>query len=281
MVMKKTASLLKGKPENYDGLWLSVSKAKTFDDCKAKYRFNYIERLPRKTWSFHVFGKFAHKILEHFHEARLEGDPRPDHELMSWCFKAAANEFKKDLTSDQKKKGFEISNEYLTVLAQKRSMGTLPEVTGVERKFYVDIGGEVLLNGMIDVEQIDPDGVLHLADYKTSKSTKYVKKDFFQLMTYAFVLCVEDPSIKRIRVSYVMLRHGFAHITKEFDREEIMKIQDKLLKYAEDIKGEKLYRPNTTPLCSYCDFAEHCPEGLEFIRNKRGSQANYGAQDWA
>jgi len=277
--MKKTASLLKDRPQTYDGLWLSVSKAKTFDGCKAKYRFNYIEHLPRKTWSFHVFGKFAHKILENFNSARIDGDSRPDNELMSWCFKEAAEEFNSELTSGQKSNAFEMSNEYLGILAKKRSDDTLPKLIGVERKFYVDIGGDVLLNGMIDLEQYDSDGMLHIADYKTSKSVKYVKKDFFQLLTYAFVKCVEDPSLEKVRVSYIMLRHGFLHITKEFDRDEIMRLKDTLLEYAENIKKEKLYRPNPTPLCAYCDYTEHCPEGLALVRNKYGSQANYGIQD--
>ena len=69
--MEKIASLLKEKPSEFDGLWLSVSKAKTFDDCQAKYRFSYIEKLPRKTWSFHILGRFAHSVLEAFHRARI------------------------------------------------------------------------------------------------------------------------------------------------------------------------------------------------------------------
>ena len=277
--MKKTASSLPGKPSKFDGLWLSVSKAKTFDDCQAKFRFSYIEKLPRKTWSFHTLGSFAHRVLELFHETRLAGETMDDNDLMTISFNDAAKEFEKDLKVDQKKLVYEMALEYLQILAKHREEDTGPTITGVEQKFYIDIGGDILLNGMIDVEQVDRDGVLHLADYKTSKSTRYLKKDFFQLLTYAYVKCVENPELDRVRCSYVMLRHGFEHLTKEFTREEVMKTQEKLIAYAEKIKSEKLFRANPTRLCAYCDFTASCPEGRDFIgRNTKVS--TYGAQSW-
>jgi len=280
--MKKTASSLPGKPSDFDGLWLSVSKAKTFDDCPAKFRFSYIEKLPRKTWSFHTLGSFAHRVLELFHESRLNGETMDDNDLMTISFNDAAKEFQKDLKPDQKKLVYEMALEYLGILAKYKEDGTGPTVIGVEQKFYIDIDGDILLNGMIDVEQRDRDGVLHLADYKTSKSTRYLKKDFFQLLTYAYVKCVEDPELERVRCSYVMLRHGFEHLTKEFSRAEVMKVQDKLLAYGEKIRNEKLYRANPTRLCDYCDYLDSCPEGTAFAE-RMGTKTNvstYGAGSW-
>lgn len=276
--MEKTASLLKEKPTKFDGLWLSVSKAKTFDDCPAKFRFCYIEKLPRKIWSFHVLGKFAHSVLERFHRSRIDGEIIPDNDLMTKSFNTAAKEFAGDLTSDQKKLVYNMASEYLQLLAQQKESNTIPKVISVERDFYIDIGGEILLNGMIDVEKIDPDKMLHLADYKTTKSPRYLKDDFFQLLTYAYAKCIEDRDIDRVRCSYIMLRHGFKHLTKEFVRAEVMAVQDKLLDYAEKIKKEKLYRPNPTRLCEYCDYIANCPVGREFVGHK--AAANYGAQSW-
>ena len=57
-----------------EDLRLSVSKTKTFLDCKAKYKFCYIEKLPRKDWDFHTFGKFCHKVLEDFHNAYVKNN---------------------------------------------------------------------------------------------------------------------------------------------------------------------------------------------------------------
>ena len=59
--------LLDSRPEkNKEILNLSVSKLKTFEDCKTKFKFSYIDKLPKKEWEFHSFGKFLHAVLEYF-----------------------------------------------------------------------------------------------------------------------------------------------------------------------------------------------------------------------
>jgi hypothetical protein len=68
---------------------LSVSKTKTFLDCKAKYKYAYIEKLPRKDWDFHIFGKFCHKVLEDFHNLYITGCQDPYHVSMNTVYKNA------------------------------------------------------------------------------------------------------------------------------------------------------------------------------------------------
>lgn len=276
------AQVLEKKPPkdgNSNFEWLSVSKVKTFKDCPAKFRYTYIEKLPRKTWDFHIFGSFLHRVLELFHEYRLEGNDELDHILISKCFKESVKEFPKinmDQIADSKK----IVSQYLDKLAIERRDGTAPEVVAVEDSFYIDIDGKVLLNGFIDLVKRDPDGLLHVADYKTSKSKKYLKKDFLQLKTYAYVKCLEDPSIERIRASYIMLRFGFEEIAKEFTRDEVMSMEKYFLEYADSIKAEKLWRPNTGPLCRFCDHLEVCESGQEAIYGKKKDPNQFGAVSW-
>jgi CRISPR/Cas system-associated exonuclease Cas4 (RecB family) len=123
--------------------------------------------------------------------------------------------------------------------------------------------------------QIDADGVLHVCDYKTVKNKKYLKNDFFQLLTYALVLCIEDPTITKVRGSYILLRHGCEYITKEFDLKEIMETKEKFLKYAEQIHAEQLWRANPTPLCNFCDYLTSCEDG----KKKYGPKDDVGSGD--
>jgi CRISPR/Cas system-associated exonuclease Cas4 (RecB family) len=111
---------------------------------------------------------------------------------------------------------------------------------------------------MIDRVQVDPDGIVHVADYKTTKNKKYLKDDWFQLLTYAYVMLKEDPSIKKIRASYILLRHDFDFITTEFYADDIIKIHDQYVDYAKKIIDEKEFKPNPTNLCSFCDFVDIC-----------------------
>jgi CRISPR/Cas system-associated exonuclease Cas4 (RecB family) len=276
--MVSLAKVLDGKPRSFSGEWLSVSKVKTFKDCPAKFRYNYIEKLPRKTWDFHVFGQFAHSSLEFFHDFIKDGDIRPSNEIMTESFKLAAKEHD-NATTAQKKEIWSMMNAYLNKMAQEQSDDVWPEITEVEDNFYIDIDGKVLLNGFIDRVQVDSDGVLHVADYKTTKNKSYLKNDFLQLQTYAYVKCLQDPSLERVRVSYILLRHDFEAITKEYTRKQVMKIEDKFLKFAEDIGKEKLWRPSTSKLCRFCDFLENCDEGKAEIH--KGVSVKYGALDWS
>jgi len=86
---------------------------------------------------------------------------------------------------------------------------------------------------------------------------------------------MENSSLDRLRCSYVMLKHDFDHIEREFTRTEIMKVQDRYLGYADAIQSEKLYRPSTGPLCLYCDHLSRCSAGRDYL----GADA-HGETDW-
>jgi CRISPR/Cas system-associated exonuclease Cas4 (RecB family) len=274
-----TVTLLDAKPESHNLLTLSVSKAKTYIDCNAKFWFGYIEKLPRKEWDFHVFGKFSHAILESFHLHRINGNKDSDAQLMYSVFNKSLKEWQDKLDSKQIEETRLIVKQYLELLKREREAGMAPQVLAVEKDFNINIDDRVLLNGFIDRVQLDRDGVMHVADYKTTKNKKYIKNDFLQLKTYAYVLCLEDPTLEVIRTSYIMLRHGFENITKEFTRKDIMKVEKVFLDYAAQIEQETLWRPNPTGLCSFCDYLSHCRSGRDFINAQKGFD-KFGATDW-
>jgi RecB family exonuclease len=244
-------------------LRLSVSKVKTFSDCQKKYHFSYILKLPRKEFDYHTFGQFVHKILELFYEQRISGNGEPNSDLMGKVFKTAMSEYGHRLSSDHKKEGYEIIDRYLQRLA--KGQDEAKKVLSVEKRFNLNITDNVILNGMIDKVQIDNDGVMTVADYKTTKNKKYLKDDFLQLQTYAYVLWSEDKSIKKVRGAYVLLRHDFERIEKEFSIDEIMEVKNKYETYAKNIEDELLWRANPTRLCAYCEFLDSCNEGKSFV----------------
>jgi RecB family exonuclease len=268
---------LKIVPEEHNLFKLSVSKAKTFKSCKRKYLFNYIEKLEKKEWDFQIFGKFLHQVLENFHGEIITGYVGPDNVLMKRSFNKALIEYKDKLTKDQRLECFEILKLYLVKLYEDRKTNVLPTMICVEKDFNIEVDGKILINGFIDVVQRDVDGVLHVADYKTSKSKKYLKNDFMQLKTYAYAMCLEDPDLQRIRCSYVMLRHNFDSIVTEFDRDEVLEMEKEFEEYAKIIQEEKLFRATPSPLCKYCDYLGNCPEG----KDKMGiSDGNFGEVSW-
>lgn len=264
------------KPENYSKLFnLSVSKIKTFEHCKTKYRFNYIERLPKKEYDFHIFGKFLHQVLELFHLAIIKGDTRKLHLIMEESFKKSYQDWAAKLTPEQKTQAYNILVNYLNKVVSSTS-----QILAVERQFYLTIDDKLLLNGFIDRTQLDADGVVHVSDYKTSKTTKYLEKDYFQLLTYALVLCIENPDLDKIRTSYIMLKHGSETLEKTFTRDEVLQSLDKLIASGEAMQSEQLFLPSAGPLCEYCDFQANCQEGQDFMKRYKPQKSVIGFVDW-
>jgi len=246
-----------------EDLRLSVSKTKTFNQCKKQYQFNYILKFPKKDRDYHIFGKFCHQVLEDFHQAYITGCLLPYNITMTDCFKKVFAEYRQKMTPTMKKDCWEIINKYLKIVSEAKQNNSITNVLAVEKKFELAVSENVILNGMIDRIQIDADDVVHVADYKTTKNKKYLKNDWFQLLTYAYVIMSEDPSVKKVRASYILLRHDFEYITTEFEADEIMKIKDKYLEYAQQILSEKEFAPTTSMLCAYCDFLNSCDEGMK------------------
>lgn len=243
-----------------DILKLSVSKTKTYIDCKKKYNFVYVQKLPRKEYHYHTFGKFVHKVLEDFHMAYIKGSAEPFNKEMTLAFKNALTEYKDKITPEVKLEIKEMLAKYLDIMNEGKKNNVLPEVLACEKEFKVIIKEKTLLNGFIDRVQLDTDGILHVCDYKTTKNKKYLKNDTFQLLTYAYVLLSEDPTLEKVRGSYILLRHDYEYVTFEFNRDEILKVEDKYLEYTDKITEETEYKPNPTVLCNYCEYLPLCDE---------------------
>jgi|LauGreDrversion4_2_1035121.scaffolds.fasta_scaffold05606_4 putative RecB family exonuclease len=258
--------LLDSRPEkNKEILNLSVSKLKTFEDCKTKFKFSYIDKLPKKEWEFHSFGKFLHAVLEYFHLQYNENPDQPLNLIMKDSYSKAKKAYESKLSQEKNKEIWELCFTYLKNISEKRKNNTLSDFLAAEKEFNVNIDNTILLNGFIDKIQLDQDKILHVADYKTSKNDSYLKNDFFQLKTYAYVMFLTDPSLKKVRTSYIMAKMGFKEIVKEFTLDDVKEVEDYYLEKAALIRTEAAFKPSPSRLCDYCDYLENCHDGAKFL----------------
>jgi len=210
----------------------------------------------------------------------LNGSQKSFNEEMKIAFDFAYQEYKAKLSAENKEEGRQIAIKYLQMLNLQKQNNALPKKLAAERNFSLSITNEelsieIILNGCIDSIQLDPDGIYHVVDYKTTKNKKYLVGDYFQLLTYAYILLQEDNTIEKVRGSYMLLRHDLELITKDFYRDEIMSIQDKYFEYATKIINEKEYKATLTPLCNFCSFNHLCPD----FQAKNGPQ-KFGEINW-
>lgn len=271
----KTA-LLKVFPDNRkDYFNVSVSKIKSFKQCKARFLYEYIQKLPKKEKVFAQFGTFVHEVLEQFVDEVISGTNEPDHEIIKRIFikskdslienkeKVLVKKFNL-LTDDEIKEAHVVLKNYLTIRKKLKEENKLPKFVCTEKEAILNIDDKILFNGYVDLIQVDHDGVLHVIDYKTvdkEKSIKYLKDDLLQLETYAYIMFLENPDLQVVRCSYSLVRFDFKLLTYEYTREKTLAMRDKLIEYVTNMQSEKLFRPSVGPLCPYCDFVSSCPEG--------------------
>jgi CRISPR/Cas system-associated exonuclease Cas4 (RecB family) len=276
-------------PKESKLFWISVSKTKTFQTCKSKYFYTYIEKLPRKDWPHIHFGKFLHEVLEFFQREILNGNKDPDNVILKLCFNKSYQNFKTKILPEQKKEAYDILCGFLEFRANKKKKNILSQPLFVEKPFNLIVNDELLINGFIDFLQQDTDGMLHVSDYKTNKDKKYLIKDLFQLKTYSWILFLENEGLQNIRTSYSMLKFNFDEIVNEFAREDVMSVGEYFIESAKEMKEEKLFRANPSPLCKTCDFLDHCTVGVDFLNMLEAKKAKkdgkvhlpaFGVTDW-
>lgn len=231
---------------------LSASSTKTFEQCRRKYYYTYIEKLPKKEWGHLTLGTFCHRVLELFHKQWLLDKNLVLAELIGHCFaqSRAEKEFA-NMSSDQLEAAKEMIQAYLFGV-EKNGM---PNSLSVEDSFQLTVGNYVL-RGFIDRLDVDKDGVFHIVDYKTTKNEKYL--DDFQLLVYGMAIKNKYPDMDRFRGSYVLLKKGSKMITTDFNINDIIKCEKKILDFGKRIEEEKKWEKSPTQLCNWCDFYDTC-----------------------
>lgn len=238
--------------------------------------------MPQKDQLHFILGKCCHLILEWFHQQYIEGCLLPYHITMQDAYKVAMKEYGSKMNPEMKSECWEITNSYLRKITKDKNNGHPFNVLAVEKSFDFPIVENIILRGAIDIIYYDDyDGVLHVADYKTTKNEKYLT-DFTQLLTYAFVIQQDHPEITKIRGSYILLRHDSKKLTQEFSLDQILSVKQKYIDYATKIQAEKEFKASPSNLCSWCGFLEHCEQGRDEVSNNSFGQQQkvFGAINW-
>ena len=267
----------------------SPSSINTFQQCKRKYYYQYIEKLPTFPSIHTVRGNIAHSCLEDFYEINTTSFTKEDADFK---FRAAMQKLllhhwvqykpklvELNLNKDQERFYFEETmlmlmnwtNQFLDILKKEIAKGkTLQEafyyLTPIREQEYRSESNSV--RGFVDAIHHYGDQV-HIVDYKTNANSEVKDSIMLQLGIYS-LLYKEKHGTPPHKVGIYFLR----------DRLKLMPVNEELMNKAlQTIEGihahtsiteSKIDYPKTiTPLCKWssgqCDFYGVCkPHDRDF-----------------
>lgn len=236
---------------------LSPSRIGTYKKCPRSYYYNYVAKLPRKEWDHFALGTFVHGVLEIFHmNFRQDTKEINLKKLMKDAFKQQKEASVKEnivLTEEVLLQARDILMAYLK---RTEDNGLGAEILSLEEEFELDISEKYGVRGIVDRIDRDPDGVLHIKDYKTSKNMKYMEP--FQLQVYGIFLLNKYPETDFFRGSYIMLRHDSMLISYDLNIEDVIKNKNIVIDYATRILEEQRWIAKPSGLCNWCDYQAIC-----------------------
>lgn len=232
---------------------ISESKRQTFNQCKLKYNFRYVERLPEPEYANTEalqFGSFIHKVLEDGVEAKTE------EELFQ-----IAEEARSSYRISQKYEGKD-SICFRNFLKFNENLG---KSKGIELVFEVPLKDDISLNGVIDRVIEGEKGGYLVIDYKTSKREK-TKVDLFQdsqLKGYVYAIHkMYNVPINQITAAhYYPLTNNFVHVQYSVPQinAHVKKTVDEVWKIRKSKKEDM--QPSRNQYCNWCVWQKkHCSE---------------------
>ena len=215
----------------------SFSRLSTHKQCPRKFKYNYVQGIESEKVDRTALlkGGAVHSILEHY--------PNPSPHKLSEKFQNIVDKFAKT----------DIGKKYLsTVSIREFDFGLTEELLPCA---YSD--KKALLRGSVDFICII-DNVLHLCDFKSGAYKEPKFQSYDQLMFYAIYFFQRYPAINKIKISYVYVEHENSENFVILDREFLHNYIHELINSIQTVETDKVFIKNSSRLCSYCQYKEHC-----------------------
>lgn len=244
---------------------LSVSQVNAYLGCPLKYRFQYVDKIPRP-WrvAAMAFGTSAHAAVEWFHKERLAGRT-PEIEAVIRIFDAdwyAQNVEPLVFSERESKDSLAEKGRAMLQLYTESVNGVRP--VAVEQPFELDLADpetgellEVRLRGIIDlVEEGET-----LVDLKTAGRTleQGGLERHLQLSTYALAFFLLHGSIPKLRLDMLLKttkprleRHPTTRTVEDLGWTARL-----IHEVAAAIQTEHFF-PNPSWRCTECEYFAHC-----------------------
>lgn len=250
---------------------LSPTAAATFEQCPRRWRFRYVERLPDPPGPAALAGTLVHRVLE-----RLLAEPAGDRDLdrarslasEEWPSHQALPEVADLGLDDQGLRQYKWKVWRAVAGLWDLEDPASVEVLATESPLDVQLG-EVPFMGVLDRVERAPNGVA-VTDYKSGRAPRpaYEAAKLDQVLLYAAGWREQSGTEPvRARLLYLGSRSIEVEVTADRLDEAVGRLGSTWEALNACVSSER-FEPRTGPLCAWCPYTRHCPEGSVEVRRR-------------
>lgn len=243
----------------------SHSKLGTFQQCKYKYKLQYIDKIKSDLESIEIFmGKRVHEVLEKLYNDLKFQKLNTKEELLQF--------FEKIWDENWHDKVFIVKDEYTAKNYKEMGKKFIADyydhykpfnhrtVIAIETQDRMDLSDGNQYHIRIDHLACDKDGNYYVCDYKTNNSLKAQEEldEDHQLAMYSLWVKQKYPDAKSVKLVWYFLAFDKEMISERNDEQlgELKKHIEKLIK---EIEVCDKFPTNISSLCDYCQYKPQCP----------------------
>ena len=233
---------------------LSYNKLQTFGECALKYRFAYIERLPRPPIAALAFHRRLHAALAKYHFfARRDGVVREEELLAAYADICEVSRNPETQETKQYREGKDILQRYCQAENQK---GRVPAYLEHTLTFAF---GPYTLTGKIDRIDFTNSKSYSIVDYNLDRQLpKENAAEASRQLSFYQLLVSEGLGVEAEDVRLYFLRHGVEQVSCR-SRLDMRATVEWIDATAGAIHREKRWQPSEGNGCRTCAFQQHCP----------------------
>jgi putative RecB family exonuclease len=196
---------------------LSFSSLSRFETCPLSYFLHYIEKRPAEPGLPLRFSKLIHAVLERLFQEVLAD------EHCGVLSEGRALELYREAWMAKGLAGIDLFQGGLGILRSfLREQGVVDARTilGVEKEFRLQVGAFSVLGFIDRVDRVD-DETVELIDYKTNHQlfTRDEVDTSLQLSLYDVAVRQLWPWVKKVKLTFWMVRHGIRQETSRTDEQ--------------------------------------------------------------
>jgi len=252
------------------GTIYSISRIGTFEDCRLRYKYQYVDHLKADKETIEAFmGSRAHEALAELYGFVKNGVVKPREWLLAryddlWDknLTPAVKVVRSDYTEeDYRRKGRKCLDDYYGEYApfnQAKVVATEKEISFKLK----DQNDEISFRGIIDrLDWNDKEKIYEIHDYKTSGSlpTQADADTDDQLGLYHIAVRSLWPDIDRVKLIWHYLLFN-KRIDSSRTQEMLAELEKAMILKVKEIEACADFPPKRSALCDWCGFQEICPE---------------------